>query len=118
MKNYTKFITVFVLACTSLLILNSFVTKSDYNTKKEMLKTSSANTLDDDSDYIKIYFENKCDESVRYEAKYSGHGFSGSISKNSKRPITIRPTAKVYIDGDFYREVTKSDDKEVWVVCK
>lgn len=68
--------------------------------------------------YVYVYFQNDCSSSVKYEIKYPGHGSSGSISANSKKRMTIRPTAKVYIDGDFYREVESSDDKKTWVVCK
>ena len=78
--------------------------------KKEIKESSKENV------YIKL--DNQCSREVKYNYKYSGGGTSGSISKNYKKQLTISVGSKLYIDGDFFMEITKSHDKQTFVVCK
>ena len=62
-------------------------------------------------EYVYIKLKNECDHAVKYEYKYSGGGTSGSLSANYQRQITLQTGAKLYIDGNFIKEITKGDDK-------
>lgn len=68
-------------------------------------------------EYVYIKLKNECDHAVKYEYKYSGGGTSGSLSANYQRQITLQTGAKLYVDGNFIKEITKSDDKQVIIAC-
>lgn len=70
------------------------------------------------SDYVYVYLKNDCSSSVKYEIKYPGHGSSGSVNGNYKKKMTWRIGGKVYIDGDFFKELTKDDDGKTFTICK
>ncbi|MFT4601347.1 MAG: hypothetical protein ACI857_001527 [Arenicella sp.] len=74
--------------------------------------------VDSDGAYVYIYLKNECSHSVKYEYKYSGSSTSGEVAANYKKQVTLRPSAKLYVDGDFIKEIEDSDDKQVFVVCK
>lgn len=70
------------------------------------------------NEYVSVKLDNQCGKEVKYEYKYSGGAGSGSISKNYKKQLTISVGSKLYIDGNFFMEITKAHDKQTFVVCK
>ena len=69
-------------------------------------------------EYIYIKLKNECDHAVKYEYKYSSGGTSGSLSANYQRQITLQVGAKLFVDGEFIKEITKDDDKQVIIACQ
>ena len=78
--------------------------------------TNSPKTVN--AEYVYIKLKNDCDHAVKYEYKDSGSGTSGTLSANYTRQITLKTGAKLYIDGQFLKEITISDNTQVIIACE
>jgi hypothetical protein len=101
-----------LLICLAFAALGMVSMTSDLSNDRLVDVDSSA------KEYVYIYLQNDCDEDIKFEYKYPGHGSSGSVAANYKQRITLQVGAKLYIDGSFLKEIEASDDKKVFIICK